>query len=76
MTPDQNSALQVDFCGMHFQTPLVLLSGCVGFGDSLGYYENLWSVMNSGKTMAKFMDAMDGDDGQIIIKSKQVHSLG
>jgi len=33
MTPDQNSALHVDFCGMHFQTPLVLLSGCVGFGE-------------------------------------------
>jgi len=24
--------LSVDFCGMHFNTPLVLLSGCVGFG--------------------------------------------
>ncbi len=25
--------LAVDFCGMNFDTPLVLLSGCVGFGD-------------------------------------------
>ncbi|APZ41698.1 dihydroorotate dehydrogenase [Acidihalobacter ferrooxydans] len=25
--------LTVDFCGMHFATPLVLLSGCVGFGE-------------------------------------------
>lgn len=25
--------LAVDFCGMHFSTPLVLLSGCVGFGE-------------------------------------------
>ena len=25
--------LAVDFCGMHFATPLVLLSGCVGFGE-------------------------------------------
>ena len=25
--------LQTDFCGMPFQTPLVLLSGCVGFGE-------------------------------------------
>lgn len=25
--------LAVDFCGMNFQTPLVLLSGCVGFGE-------------------------------------------
>lgn len=25
--------LSVDFCGLSLQTPLVLLSGCVGFGD-------------------------------------------
>ena len=25
--------LAVDFCGLRLQTPLVLLSGCVGFGD-------------------------------------------
>lgn len=25
--------LHVDFCGLHFATPLVLLSGCVGFGE-------------------------------------------
>jgi dihydroorotate dehydrogenase (NAD+) catalytic subunit len=30
MTPTDPLAL--DFCGMHFQTPAVLLSGCVGFG--------------------------------------------
>jgi dihydroorotate dehydrogenase (NAD+) catalytic subunit len=30
-TPDPR--LSVDFCGMDFQTPLVLLSGCVGFGE-------------------------------------------
>jgi dihydroorotate dehydrogenase (NAD+) catalytic subunit len=27
------SALAVEFCGMQFNTPLVLLSGCVGFGE-------------------------------------------
>ena len=25
--------LKVDFCGLSFATPLVLLSGCVGFGE-------------------------------------------
>jgi dihydroorotate dehydrogenase (NAD+) catalytic subunit len=25
--------LKIDFCGLEFATPLVLLSGCVGFGD-------------------------------------------
>ncbi len=30
-TPDPR--LHVDFCGLDFATPLVLLSGCVGFGE-------------------------------------------
>jgi len=32
MTKTSNS-LNVDFCGLRFDTPLVLLSGCVGFGE-------------------------------------------
>ncbi|MCA1805562.1 MAG: dihydroorotate dehydrogenase, partial [Xanthomonadaceae bacterium] len=30
---DQNHKLRIDFCGMTFNSPLVLLSGCVGFGE-------------------------------------------
>lgn len=30
---DDKQALELDFCGMRFATPLVLLSGCVGFGE-------------------------------------------
>ena len=30
-SPDKR--LSVDFCGLQFDTPLVLLSGCVGFGE-------------------------------------------
>ena len=33
MTPAQAAMLKTDFCGMTFNTPLVLLSGCVGFGE-------------------------------------------
>lgn len=33
MSPEDKSMLAVDFCGMQFDTPLVLLSGCVGFGE-------------------------------------------
>ena len=33
MTPEDKSMLAVNFCGMSFDTPLVLLSGCVGFGE-------------------------------------------
>ncbi len=28
-----NDPLAIDFCGMHFASPIVLLSGCVGFGE-------------------------------------------
>ncbi len=31
--PSGNEQLAIDFCGMQFNTPLVLLSGCVGFGE-------------------------------------------
>lgn len=33
MHKDQQSLLAMEFCGMQFATPLVLLSGCVGFGE-------------------------------------------
>lgn len=33
MNSDDLTMLAVDFCGMKFDTPLVLLSGCVGFGE-------------------------------------------
>ena len=33
MSQAADPRLSIDFCGMDFQTPLVLLSGCVGFGE-------------------------------------------
>jgi len=33
MNKADKAMLGVDFCGMQFDTPLVLLSGCVGFGE-------------------------------------------
>ena len=33
MNAEDKAMLAVDFCGLDFQTPLVLLSGCVGFGE-------------------------------------------
>jgi dihydroorotate dehydrogenase (NAD+) catalytic subunit len=33
MNSGPHSSLALDFCGMEFSTPLVLLSGCVGFGE-------------------------------------------
>ena len=61
---------------MHIANNMNDVVGCVGFGSKLWYYENLWAVSDSGGAMNKFMAAMDGEDGQIIVKSKQVHSWG
>ncbi|KRT53988.1 dihydroorotate dehydrogenase [endosymbiont of Ridgeia piscesae] len=33
MTTQNPSPLNIEFCGMPFNTPIVLLSGCVGFGE-------------------------------------------
>jgi dihydroorotate dehydrogenase (NAD+) catalytic subunit len=33
MTLSQNNSLQIDFCGLSLASPIVLLSGCVGFGE-------------------------------------------
>ena len=33
MTIDARKRLELNFCGLPFSSPLVLLSGCVGFGD-------------------------------------------
>jgi dihydroorotate dehydrogenase (NAD+) catalytic subunit len=33
MTESGQSPLTVEFCGLQFNTPVVLLSGCVGFGE-------------------------------------------
>ena len=30
---NQDTALQLDFCGLRLESPIVLLSGCVGFGE-------------------------------------------
>jgi dihydroorotate dehydrogenase (NAD+) catalytic subunit len=33
MTNDPNGTLRLKFCGLDFASPIVLLSGCVGFGE-------------------------------------------
>jgi dihydroorotate dehydrogenase (NAD+) catalytic subunit len=33
MAGSQTNSLQVDFCGLSLNSPIVLLSGCVGFGE-------------------------------------------
>jgi dihydroorotate dehydrogenase (NAD+) catalytic subunit len=50
-------SLAVDFCGLHFATPLVLLSGCVGFGQEYsrvqGFSTNeVGAVCLKGTTLA------------------------
>ena len=33
LSDSDKSMLATEFCGMHFQSPIALLSGCVGFGE-------------------------------------------
>lgn len=33
MTDSQSNSLHIDFCGLSLASPIVLLSGCVGFGE-------------------------------------------
>lgn len=45
-------SLSLDFCGLKFQTPLVLLSGCVGFGEEYTRVEG-FSNRDAGAVMLK-----------------------
>lgn len=49
---DINNPLQVNFCGLHFATPLVLLSGCVGFGEEYTRVEG-FSNRDAGAVVLK-----------------------
>jgi dihydroorotate dehydrogenase (NAD+) catalytic subunit len=56
MTIQNNDLLKTEFCGMDFNTPLVLLSGCVGFGEEYtrveGYSnEDVGAVCLKGTTV-------------------------
>ncbi|VAW91729.1 Dihydroorotate dehydrogenase (NAD(+)), catalytic subunit [hydrothermal vent metagenome] len=56
MTSTNSAMLKSTFCGMEFQTPLVLLSGCVGFGEEYtrvqGFsYQDIGAVCLKGTTL-------------------------
>ena len=56
MTINNKDLLKTEFCGMNFNTPLVLLSGCVGFGEEYtrveGYSnEDVGAVCLKGTTV-------------------------
>ena len=47
-----NSPLSVDFCGLRLNSPIVLLSGCVGFGDEYTRVEG-FSNADAGAIVCK-----------------------
>ena len=61
---------------IHIANTMDNVLGCIGVGEGLGFLKGKWAVTNSTKTHDKFMAAMDGEDGQIIVKSKQVYDWG
>jgi dihydroorotate dehydrogenase (NAD+) catalytic subunit len=57
LTDAEQKKLAVDFCGLSFATPLVLLSGCVGFGEEYTRVEgfsnrDVGAVCLKGTTLA------------------------
>jgi dihydroorotate dehydrogenase (NAD+) catalytic subunit len=52
MDTSHASSLAVNFCGLHFNTPLVLLSGCVGFGEEYTRVEG-FSNRDAGAVILK-----------------------
>ena len=52
MTTPTDPRLAIDFCGLSFATPLVLLSGCVGFGEEYTRIEG-FSNRNAGAVCLK-----------------------
>jgi dihydroorotate dehydrogenase (NAD+) catalytic subunit len=52
MTATINSSLAVDFCGLRFDSPIVLLSGCVGFGEEYTRVEG-FSNRDAGAVVLK-----------------------
>src|SRR5690606_16911288 len=51
-TVEPSRMLSVDFCGLHFDSPLVLLSGCVGFGEEYTRVEG-FSNRDAGAVVLK-----------------------
>ena len=52
MTDSQSNLLHVDFCGLSFDSPIVLLSGCVGFGEEYTRVEG-FSNRDAGAVVLK-----------------------
>lgn len=50
--PASTASISLDFCGLKFRTPLVLLSGCVGFGEEYTRVEG-FSNRDAGAVMLK-----------------------
>lgn len=52
---------------LHVGNTMADVVGCVGMGNELGYIDHKWAVLNSKATFTRFMDAMDGCDGSLIV---------
>ncbi len=52
MTQSQSNPLHLDFCGLSFDSPIVLLSGCVGFGEEYTRVEG-FSNRDAGAVVLK-----------------------
>lgn len=58
---------------MHVANVAGDVKGCIGLGDALGVSKGTWGVLNSKRTFAAFMAAMDGVDRTTITIASVFH---
>ena len=54
---------------IHIGNTMLDVKGCVVLGKRLGMISNKWAVLDSAVTFAKFMRAMGGEDGVLIVRN-------
>ena len=69
LDPNDRRRLAVEFCGLPFNTPLVLLSGCVGFGEEYTRVEG-FSNRDAGAVLP------EGDDARAEARQRAPPGVG
>ena len=51
-------------CLIHSANHYESVNGCIGLGESLGFVQGNWAVLNSGKTVKELLSILNGADEQ------------
>ena len=79
MTSQATKDLSVEFCGLELRTPIVLLSGCVGFGEEYTRVDK-FSNLDTGAVCLKgtTLQARLGNDSHRVTEtpSGMINAIG